>query len=132
LEKQCDCSDTNANVTLSYQYICGNPLLGPVQLPTKMPLSNLVDNYRRFGKLCPGEFLKKWYDAQTGWKYPDYPGFENSTAGMSIEGTFELPVGLLVDRFGYENGRFLSPFGTPFNQRAVPPKSLNTPASSPM
>lgn len=46
-------------------------------------------------------------------------------------GTFDLPVGLLVDRFGSEYGNFVSPKAAPYTQRALPPLNLDTPQASP-
>jgi hypothetical protein len=34
-----------------------------------------------------------------------------------------LPVGALVDRLGYSRGTFVSPVGTPYPVRALPPGS---------
>jgi filamentous hemagglutinin len=34
-----------------------------------------------------------------------------------------LPVGTKLDRYGGPNGSFLSPKGTPFEQRALAPRS---------
>ena len=34
-----------------------------------------------------------------------------------------LPVGNLVDRYGYSGGTFVSPVGTPYPMRALPPGS---------
>lgn len=47
--------------------------------------------------------------------------------GVPIEGTVLLEKGRLLDRFGSEFGRFVSPEGAPYNQRALPPVNLNTP-----
>ena len=37
-----------------------------------------------------------------------------------------LEVGTLVDRFGSENGTFVSAADAPYDQRSLPPSSLNT------
>ncbi len=36
-----------------------------------------------------------------------------------------------MDRFGSENGTFVSPAGAPYMQRALPPSNLDTPPSDP-
>ena len=38
-----------------------------------------------------------------------------------------LPVGTLVDRYGYSGGTFVSPVGTPYSMRALPPGSNQKP-----
>ena len=38
-----------------------------------------------------------------------------------------LPVGTLVDRYGYPGGIFVSPVGTPYPMRALPPGSNQKP-----
>lgn len=38
-----------------------------------------------------------------------------------------LPVGTLVDRYGYSGGTFVSPVGTPYPMRALPPSSNQKP-----
>ena len=47
------------------------------------------------------------------------------------EGQQRLPVGLLIDRFGSEYGKFLAPADSPYSQRALPPQNLDTPESKP-
>jgi len=47
-------------------------------------------------------------------------------------GTYDLPVGLLVDRFGSEYGNFVSPKAAPYIQRALPPLNLDTPQTCPL
>ena len=39
----------------------------------------------------------------------------------------KLPVGTLVDRYGYPGGTFVSPVGTPYPMRALPPGSNQKP-----
>ena len=41
----------------------------------------------------------------------------------------ELPVGLLVDRFGSEHGMFLAPAGSPYSRRSLPPPNLGAPGT---
>jgi len=126
------CAGTLDNKTLKHTYICGDSRLGPVRLPTRLPLGDLVNTYGRFGDLCPGAFLGKWYNATAGsYIYPPDNGFQLNTAGAPIEGNVTLPVGFLIDRFGSEYGTFVSPEGAPYMQRALPPSNLDTPAGNP-
>ena len=128
----CSCNGTNENKTLLHTYVCGDTRLGPVRLPTHLPLDDLVDTYDRFDGLCPGDFLAKWYNAIAGsYIYPPDNGFQLNVNGAPIEGTVSLPVGMLLDRFGSEYGSFVSPQGAPYMQRALPPSNLDTPAGDP-
>ncbi|KAI0291857.1 hypothetical protein BC826DRAFT_1021296 [Russula brevipes] len=123
------CKGTWSNDT---KYFCGDIRLGPVVLPKKMPLSTIVAEYDRLGGLCPGEFIKKWWNASSGgWIYPSDNGFQLDIYGKPIEGQEKLPVGLLLDRFGSEFGTFLAPADSPYSQRSLPPQNLDTPETSP-
>jgi Tuberculosis necrotizing toxin len=51
--------------------------------------------------------------------------------GVPIDGNQTLTVGTRLDRFGSVYGSFLSPYGAPYNQRALPPSNLDTPQSDP-
>jgi hypothetical protein len=129
--KECPdyCAGTNFNQSLVNDYICGDFRLGPKRLPTRLPVFDLVDNYDRFGGLCPGQFLAKWYNATAGsYIYPTLNGFQLNTVGAPIQGNITFAVGFLIDRFGSEFGSFVSPEGAPYDQRALPPSNLNTPA----
>ena len=122
------CTNTAFNASLAEWYVCGDDRLGPVRLPSRLPLGGLFDTYDRFGGLCPGEFLQKWFDTTTGYyRYPTANGFQVDTAGSPIKGNVTLPVGLLIDRFGSEYGTYVSPEGAPYMQRALPPSNLDTP-----
>jgi hypothetical protein len=97
-----------------------------------LPLAAEVYGYDRLGGLCPGAFLAKWYNAtEKSYVYPPQNGFQLNTACHPIQGTQTLPVGTRLDRFGSEYGSFVSPAGAPYNQRALPPSSLDTPPSDP-
>ncbi|KAL1888889.1 hypothetical protein Sste5346_009273 [Sporothrix stenoceras] len=127
------CSGTARNGTLNSTYVCGDPRLGPVVLPSHPPADSLVEVYQRLGGLCPGQFLATYYDSAAGsWKYPPYDGFQLDTAGQPIAAVMTLPVGQLIDRFGSEYGSYASPAAAPFMQRALPPSNLDTPPGSPV
>jgi hypothetical protein len=117
----------------SSQYFCGDPRLGPVKLPTKLPLGTIVSDYDRLGgSPCPAVFLAKWFNATSNsYIFPPDSGFQLDTLTNPIEGNQTLTVGMLVDRFGSEFGSFLAPVDAPFNQLSLPPQSLDTPVGDP-
>ncbi|KAL0960458.1 hypothetical protein HGRIS_005501 [Hohenbuehelia grisea] len=123
------CAGTNR--TSDDRYVCGDSRLGPARLPRKRPIGNLVFDYDRFDGLCPGPFLKKWTDATGAYVFPPESGFQLNTASAPIAGNQSLPIGLRLDRFGSEFGRFLAPAWTPYEQRSLPPSSLDTPDNDP-
>ena len=126
------CDGTAFNRTLAHEFVCGDSRLGPLRLPRRLPLSSVVGFYDRFGGLCPGEFLAAWFNATSGWwNYPPQDGFSLSAGGGPIEGNLILAKGTLIDRFGSEFGRFASPAGAPYTQRALPPSNLDTPQGDP-
>lgn len=126
-QHQCPSYCAGTNNTGNASYVCGDPRLGPVQLPTSLPLSNTVYGYDRFGGLCPGAFLATWYNSTgNSYIYPPLDGFQPVKTGGALNGTITLPAGMYIDRFGAETGRFLAPYGAPFDQRAVPPNNLDT------
>ncbi|OQE46445.1 hypothetical protein PENCOP_c001G05719 [Penicillium coprophilum] len=114
--------------------ICGDPRLGPKELPGFFPLSNELETYARFGELCPIEFLEKWTlnasDPKGYWIYPDSDGFAVTSENESILGNFTLRVGQKLDRFGSEYGKFLAPLGAPYIERSLPPSNLFAPPKS--
>lgn len=111
-------------------YVCGESLLGPVKLPSCLPLTSLTTTYKRLGDLCPGEFLAIWTEAGK-FRYPLADGFANDTSGVPIRANFTLTTGMLLDRFGGPSGTYVSPAGTPYDQRALPPANLNFNISDP-
>ncbi|KAH8586665.1 hypothetical protein B0O99DRAFT_528286 [Bisporella sp. PMI_857] len=122
------CAGTNYDPALTRQYVCGDFRLGPTRLPTRLPLSDLIDDYRRFGGLCPGSFLEQWWNLTTkSYNYPVKDGFQIDSVGNPIKGMFVLEPGIELDRFGGEGGKFLSPRNAPYNQRSLPPLNLDTP-----
>jgi hypothetical protein len=105
-DKLCDCTGTNDTGKAGKNYICRDPRLGPVKLPRKFPLLSVVSDYDRFGGLSPGDFLKKWTNAEGYYVYPPQYGFLLNDAGQPILGNTTLPVGSKIDRFGSEYGEF--------------------------
>jgi hypothetical protein len=131
---KCDCSGDNVryNSSLAKDYICGDKRLGPSRLPNKLPLGTFVTGYDRFGGLSPNGFLGKWYNStktpdggEGGWIYPEKYGFELDEEKLPIKANVDLMPGTLVDRFGYNTGRYISPATAPFSQRALHPQNLD-------
>jgi hypothetical protein len=110
--------------------VCGDARLGPTHLPKSNPLGFLVHEYDRFAGLCPGAFLAKFTDSTGDFIFPANEGFQNNTAQDPIEGTQTLEAGMLLDRFGEDTGRFLSPVFALYRERSLPPSNLNTNGSS--
>ena len=129
----CDCTNTNSTgPRTNPPSICNDARLGPVDLPQELPLLSFVSDYDRFGGSTPGDFLATWTDPVTGrWKYPEQDGFHLDVNRKPISGNMTLEVGTLVDRFGSETGKFVSAADAPFDQRSLPPASLNTPKETP-
>lgn len=125
----CDCSNTNSSGPPTYPpSICNDPRLGPIGLPRTLPLLSFVSDYDRFGGDTPGKFLVKWTDEKTGrWIWPKAAGYSLDIEGKPIVGKMILEVGTQVDRFGSENGTYVSAADAPFDQRSLPPSSLSTP-----
>ena len=59
--------------------------------------------------------------AKSEWLYPPENGFSGSTRNI------DLRVGQTIDRFGAETGSFLSPEGTKYDSRALPPDTPSKP-----
>ncbi|MDA0565138.1 TNT domain-containing protein [Streptomonospora sp. S1-112] len=115
-------------------YLCGDPRLGPAELPRGGVVGELLTEYDRLGALTPVAFVARHretgVDNATGevtesWRYPAHDGFavENGEVQRAVETVRE---GTLLDRFGSARGSFLAPADTPFPERALPPDSLNT------
>ena len=127
------CEGTKRIAALTHVYLCGDDRLGPARLPERISLDSEFDSYNRLGGLCPDRFLELYWNEtfvrsdgkKGGWKYPDSSGFSLDKNNKTIKGTATLKKGVLLDRFGNENGTYVSPAGTPYMQRALPPDQLN-------
>ncbi|KAI4184361.1 MAG: hypothetical protein L6R41_004796 [Letrouitia leprolyta] len=111
--------------------ICQDPRLGPVHLPTVLPLLSFIADYDRFGGEQPGDWLKHWTDEKGQFVYPPENGFQLDLAGKPILGNMTIQPGTKLDRFGSESGAFISAADAPYDQRALPPSNLATPPDAP-
>ena len=122
------CTGTSLNLSLAETYICGDSRLGPVVLPQFfLPLDPILDIYDRFGGLCPGAFLERWFNTTSKWwDYPPLNGFSvDEDTGKIVAANLTLQTGTFVDRFGSEYGSFLAPAAAPYLQRSLPPSNLD-------
>jgi len=63
----------------------------------------------------------KWLNPDGSTKWPPNNGFEGTPK------TETLQPGTIVDRYGGETGKFVSPEGTPYSSRSLPPGSDTRP-----
>jgi hypothetical protein len=112
--------------TCSTVAYAGNPLLGPKRVPNAGPVARLLRGWQRLAGYSPRGYLKLFYDAVAkSWRYPPQGGYELTPLGVPVVGPATLIAGQLIDRFGSEGGTYLSPQGTPYGARGIPPESLN-------
>jgi hypothetical protein len=106
------------------RYYLDNWRLGPAELPQTGPVGVLLQGYHRPDVLGSSVLLGCYWDQTAdnngGWRYPSDGGF----AGAPV--TVTLEAGQVLDRFGSNSGRFLSPYGTAYAERALPPSNLDT------
>ena len=68
-------------------------------------------------------FNLKYYHLDGNPRFPRNNGF------IGIPTELELKPGTIVDRFGYDSGSFVSPLGTTYSQRSLPPGTQLKPYS---
>lgn len=103
-----------------------------VRVPRFGPASKLFGDFTPFGEMSEKEFYEKYWDpaardGKGGWDYPPEEGFSLGPDGKPILEPNTLHPGDTIDRFGEPRGRYASPDGTPYEQRAVPPDSAAQP-----
>ncbi|HFC8512844.1 TPA: glycohydrolase toxin TNT-related protein, partial [Neisseria subflava] len=69
----------------------------------------------------------KWLDVLGLNKNLPAPYWPPNRGALGEVRSITLPVGTLVDRYGYPGGTFVSPVGTPYPMRALPPGSNQKP-----
>ena len=88
-------------------------------------------DYDPLGGLAPDEFLTKYWNPDKvdrdgdrgGWNYPPDEGFDHSPGVPPPEVVKGMRPGDTFDRFGNPTGAYVSPEGTSFPERALPPQS---------
>ncbi|CCE27821.1 uncharacterized protein CPUR_01295 [Claviceps purpurea 20.1] len=128
LPSGCDCAGTAFNSSLAKEVFCGDPRLGPIdyQSHDSKAIVPITRTWHRLGRLCPGEFLKRWTNKDGRFIYPIEDGFQLDSHKHAIKQTAVLCPGTLVDRFGGEQGSFLAPAGMRYEARSIPPSNLVT------
>lgn len=100
--------------------------LGPKRLPDAGPLGRVLRGYERFAGMSARRYLRRYYDAAAkSWRYPPQGGYQLTPDGRPVRMQLTLFAGQRVDRFGSDFGGYLSPEGTPYAARAIPPQSLD-------
>lgn len=124
---------TPPNAPPTTAYYDNNALLGPATLPKAPPVGPLLAGYQRFGGLSETAFINQYTNAaHDAYVYPPAGGFVVGPDGRPIMAAQTLLPGYRLDRFGFPGGQYLSPLGTPFSSRALPPSNLNTPQNAPL
>ena len=103
-----------------------------VKVPRFGPASKLFGSYEPFGGLTEKEFYERYWDpaargGKGGWDYPPEEGFAVGADGKPILEPNTLHPGDTIDRFGEPRGKYASPDGTSYEQRAIPPDSASQP-----
>jgi hypothetical protein len=100
--------------------------LGPKRLPNSGPLATVLKGYRRLAGMTAKGYLHAFYDAAgKTWRYPPQGGYQITPEGQPEKMQLTIFAGQRIDRFGSEFGGYLSPEGTPYGARAIPPQSLD-------
>jgi hypothetical protein len=117
-------------------YTDGDKRTGPKDLPNDNSIiGQELAGYQRWGTsngkpLDETQFFAMYWtgDQKSGnWKKPKNDGFAVGADEKPIEYRVTLPVGDIIDRYGAANGSYLSPFGTPYANRSISPRNLDTP-----
>jgi hypothetical protein len=115
---------TQTPATSVSSYFCGDSRLGPSALPTETPFPPMLTTYRRFGNLCPQDFFDTWIDSNGKYRGPPENGFVIDQEGQPIKENRTIQTGTRLDRFGAQYSRWLSPEGTEYAYRSIPPSNI--------
>ncbi|MEX5711435.1 TNT domain-containing protein [Parafrankia sp. FMc6] len=112
-----------------------DPRLGPAKLPFFGDVGDEVDDYSRTGGHSTDQFLGTWWDPSASfspfpsipgnWIFPPADGYYINPDGSPIRTEVSLVPGQRIDRFGLPRGSFLSPRGTDYENRSIPPSNLD-------
>ena len=87
----------------------------------------MLAGYDRLAGMTAKGYLRTYYDAAAKtWRYPPQGGYLLTPEGAPVKMQVTLSPGMRVDRFGSEFGGYLSPTGTPYASRGIPPQSLDS------
>ncbi|WP_322759177.1 TNT domain-containing protein [Frankia sp. Cr2] len=107
--------------------------LGPANLPLFDAVGKMLFFYDRSGGQPTQQFLDTWWDpsVQTpfglgNWVYPANSGYYINPNGTPVRMVTTLAPGQEIDRFGGTGGNFLSPEGTRYADRSLPPSNLDS------
>ncbi|HEU4842463.1 MAG TPA: TNT domain-containing protein, partial [Ilumatobacteraceae bacterium] len=101
--------------------------LGPKRLPNAGPLATVLAGYDRLAGMTAKRYLRTYYDsAAKTWRYPPQGGYQLTPDDRPVKMQLSLFAGQRIDRFGSEFGGYLSPEGTPYEARGIPPQSLDS------
>jgi hypothetical protein len=84
----------------------------------------MLANYHPLGRECPQGYFDTFVNYTGANTYPPQQGFKLYINGTQIFSKITIPNGTYVDRFGGYNSTFVSPVGTLYEQRAIPPSNL--------
>ena len=119
-------AEPKSRTTCSKSDLRGDARLGPKLLPKAGPLASVLKSYRRFAGMSSRRYLRTFYDASAKtWRYPPQGGYQLTPEGQPVKMQLSLFAGQRIDRFGSDFGGYLSPEGTPYAARAIPPQSLD-------
>ncbi|TDZ93539.1 TNT domain-containing protein [Mycobacteroides salmoniphilum] len=80
-----------------------------------------LEGWKPYGNLTEEQFVAKWGSRENR----RYPGENYAMPGTQHEA--RLAPGSVIDRYGRPDGAWLSPEGTPFAGRGLPPESASMP-----
>jgi hypothetical protein len=105
---------------------CSDPRLGPTALPTQPRIvSQMLKGYDRFGGLGPEQYLNEWANAPNGkYRNPPGDGFTIDNCGNEKRNGTLFKSGMLLDRVGAPDGKYLAPICDPMPNRSIPPRNL--------
>ena len=98
----------------------GPECVAAVEILLEIGANSIGDGSTSPPRIKYNEGAKRYYDTETGRfikfddiPWPDDDGFITRKDGIA-------PIGKIVDKYGDEKGRFLAPYGTPYETRGIP------------
>ncbi|EED22062.1 conserved hypothetical protein [Talaromyces stipitatus ATCC 10500] len=121
--------NANSQQTPSSHYavstaLCGDQRLGPTALPSHTLINSMLVNYHPSGMECPQGYRDAWINYTGIATSPPLHGFKMFPNGTQIMSRVTIPNNIYIVRFGDPNCTYVSPAGTPYEHRAIPPSNL--------